>query len=170
MKLLWCTRGRSTLRLVKLLVCRRPCTERDLVSISSYVMTGNNQKACASGYKSSNRSSSPILRGKHSLSEPRKLSAFGLPMVPRSPPLACIAPISYQQHRGLNGESKLPKQKCCELSLATGEHAYIDTPELYILQSYIYASRIAVHTAILLVYCRNLIQEANGVLILQSPL
>lgn len=85
MKLMWCARGRSTRR-VKLLVCRRPCTERDLVSISSYVMTGNNQKASASGYKSSNRSSNLILRGKLSLSEPQKLSAFGLPMVPRSPP------------------------------------------------------------------------------------
>ena len=49
MKLMWCTRGRSTRRLVKLLVCRRPCTERDLISISSYVMTDNNQKASVSG-------------------------------------------------------------------------------------------------------------------------
>jgi hypothetical protein len=87
-KLVWCTRGRSTRILVNFLVCRRPCTERDLASISSYVMTGNNQKASVSGYKSSDRLSKPILRGKHSLSEPRKVSAIGLPVVPRSPLLA----------------------------------------------------------------------------------
>ena len=110
-RLMWCTRGRSNRMLANFRVCRRPCTERDLVSISSYVMTGDNQKLSVSGYKSSDRSSKPILRGKHSLSESRKVSAFGLPVVPRSPLLACIAPIHCQQHRGLNGESKLPKQK-----------------------------------------------------------